>query len=1089
MREKIMTTEIRGSLPGRLGAALACLFLFAFGAVAQEITGRLVGTVTDPSAAGVPNADVSATNQNTGIVTKTKTDVQGNFVFPTLPAGVYTVRIEASGFRAAVVSNSQITVAGTARVDVTLQVGSVSEAVEVKAESPLVQSASSDIGQAIEKQQVQDLPLNGRIFSQLVNLVPGAVPAGNSDAPESASGAGARSQIQSQVNGVNWSGTTYTLDGVSNSEPLNAFINIAPPIEAIEEFNVQTSNPRAEFGTFGGAVVNVTLRSGTNEFHGSLFEYLRNQAMNARSFFAASKAPFKTNQFGGTIGGPIKKNKAFFFFDYQGLRLRQGVSYSINVPSAAMRQGYVLPSEGFATIYDPLSAANTANVTPFPNSQVPKSRWDPVSAQVLDIWPVENIAPSRPGPYLNYFQNVSNSQTMNAIDVKADYQFERGGRLFVRESTAGRNLDNNAPANRFMSADPDSTSRSHNAVIGHTLAIRPTLLNEVRLGFNRFDTRDFGQDYGVNENNILGIKNGNLSAFQESSGIAAFGVGSLYGFGAPGWTNAQRLANTYELTNGTTWIKGSHTFKFGFDLRKVQSTLTNPQDTARGRFTFGRDMTSQNNVGGAEYASFLLGYPSQIIRSLVNTRPAVRLTQGGAYAQDDYRVSRSLTLNLGLRWDLFTNPVEKFNRQVNFNPTTGKFNGATSDNRGPNVDNYYKNFAPRFGFAFAPGNAKTAIRGAIGISYFSYNYGATGGTLERNFPLFQTFQVGPTVPDRPFAQVAVDGLPNFVPTPLAPVIDPVAGIQPFYIPQGFRPAVITMYNVGVQRQITDSSSVEVAYVGTAGAHLYRNRDIDTPVAPGPGAFNDRRIYYGIAPLIQSIIERGANGVSRYNSMQVKFTHRMSRGLQALVSYTLAQSKDDTSIFWVWDDTRNFVPNSTDFRQIMTVSWTYDLPFGTGRQFLTSAPKAVDLVAGGWSVNGITWMRTGSPMSVTVANNLLNTGTGNYANLTCSGVNYPKRVEQWFDTSCFADPTQPYVFGNAIPGTLRGPGVVNFDLSAFKAFHFTERRYLEFRAEAFNAFNNPHFANPATSRSSGNYGRVTGTTLTPREIQLGLRLMF
>ena len=1070
-------------------ALVVILLWSAITVSAQEITGRLVGTVVDPSGAGVPGADVTATNQGTGIVAKTKSESQGNYVFATLPSGAYTVRVEAPGFRTAVAANSQVNVAQTARVDVTLQVGSVSESVDVKAESPLVQSTTSDIGQSIQQQQVQELPLNGRIFSQLVNLVPGAVPAGNSDAPESASGAGARSQIQSQVNGVNWSGTTYTLDGVTNSEPLNAFINIAPPIEAIEEFNVQTSNPRAEFGTFGGAVVNLTLRSGTNEFHGSLFEYLRNQSLNARSFFAASKAPFKTNQFGGTIGGPIRKNKAFFFFDYQGLRLRQGVSYLMNVPSAAMLQGIMLPSEGFATVYDPNSSTSTNTVTPFPGNQIPKTRWDPVTAQVLGIWPKENIAPARPGPYSNYFQNVSNSQTMNAFDIKGDYQFERAGRLFVRESHASRDLNNNAPANRFMSADPDSNSHSHNAVIGHSIPIRPNLLNELRLGFNRFDTVDFGQDYGVNENNTLGIKNGNLAAFQESSGIAAFGVGSLYGFGAPGWTNAQRLANTYEITNGTTWIKGSHTIKFGFDIRKVQSTLTNAQDTARGRFTFGRDMTSQNNVGGAEFGSFLLGYPSQIVRSLVNTRPAVRLTQGGAYIQDDYRVSRSLTLNAGLRWDLFTNPVEKFNRQVNFNPTTGKFIGATGDNRGPNVDNFYKNFAPRLGFAFAPGSGKTAIRGAAGISYFSYNYGGTGGTLERNFPLFQTFSVGPTVAARPFAQVGVDGLPTFSPTPLTPIIEPVAGIQPFYIPQGYRPAVITMYNIGVQRQLSDSSSIEVAFVGTGGAHLFRNRDIDTPIVPAAGAFNDRRLYYGVAPTIQSIIERGSNGVSRYKSMQLKFNHRFSRGLQALVSYTLASSKDDTSIFWAWNDTLNYVPNSTDFRHVASISWTYDLPAGNGRRFLANAPKAVDLIAGGWSINGINWIRSGAPLSVTVANNLLNTGTSNYANATCSSINYPKTVGQWFDTSCFADPTQPYTFGTAKPGTLRGPGVVNFDLSAFKAFHFTERKYLEFRAEAFNAFNNPHFSNPTTSRSSGNFGQITGTILTPREIQLGLKLMF
>ena len=1067
----------------------ALLLLSVVMAPAQQITGRLVGTVLDPSGASLIGAEVTVSNQNTGITTTTKTDTQGNYVFPTLPVGVYTIRVAAPGFRAGVSTDNQISVAQTARVDMTLEVGAVTESVSVQAVAPLVQSTTSDISQTLETVQVESLPLNGRIFSQFVNLVPGAVPAGNSDAPESASGAGARTNIQSSVNGINFSGTSYTLDGVTNAEPLNAFINIAPPLEAIEEMHVQTSNPSAEFGTFGGAVVNVTLRSGANDVHGSLFEYLRNDALNARSFFASSKAPFKSNQFGGTIGGPIRKNKAFFFGDYQGLRIRQGQSYLINVPTAAMREGILLPEEGFATIYDPLSAGTSAGVQAFPNNTIPRERWDPITAKVLDLWPMPNTTSSRPGPYQNYFQNVSNAQTVDAFDIKLDYQFEHAGRLFVRESYTRRILDNVPPANIFMNANPDSNSHNHNAVIGHTLPISPTLLNELRLGFNRFDTFHFGQDYGVDENNILGIANGNLPAFPESTGVATFNVTPLYATGAPGWTNAQRLANTYEITDSVAWVHGSHSFKFGADIRKIQSTLTNPQDTARGSFTFARDMTSQNGVGGAEFASFLLGYPNTIIRSLVNTRPAVRTTQGGVYVQDDYRATRSLTLNLGLRWDLFTTPVEKYNRQVNYNPTTGEFNAATPDNRAPNVDTYYGNFAPRFGFAWTPDAGRTAIRGAAGISYFSYNYGATGGTLERNFPLFQTFNVTPTVSYRPFSQVAVDGLPDFVPAPLAPVIDAPAGIQPFYVSQDFRPASIFMYNIGVQRQLTSNDSIEAAFVATSGAHLYRNRDIDTPLTPAPGPLNPRRPYYSVSPQIQSIIERGANGVSRYRSFQLKYNRRFAKGFQALASYTLGDAKDDTSIFWVWDDSLNWSPMSTDYRHVFNVSWIYDLPFGKGRKLLSSAPHALDLLAGGWSINGIMMMRTGAPLAVTAANNLLNTGTSNRANKVCSDVSYPKTVAQWFDPSCFADPTDPYVFGDARQGAVRGPGLVNFDLSAFKTFFFTERNQLEFRAEFFNAFNNPHFGNPTTSLSSANFGAITGTIVTPREIQLGLRYKF
>jgi hypothetical protein len=515
--------------------------------------------VLDASQSAVPNAQITITNQATGISSTITSDVRGNYVAPSLSPGSYTVKIEAPGFRSAISADNPVSIAQTTRVDIALQVGQVTETVNVRAEAPLVQSTSSDIGETVSMRQVQTLPLNGRIFSQLVHLVPGAVPRGFGAATESPSGAGARSPIMSSVNGTPWSGTSFTLDGVYNQEPLNAFINVAPPVESIEEFRVQTNNPSAEYGQFGGAVVNATLRSGSNELHGSLFEYLRNEALNARSFFSATKAPFKTNQFGGTIGGPIVRNKAFFFGDYQGIRLRQGATRLYSVPTANMRQGIFLPEEGFTNaIYDPDSASSTQSVTQFAGNRIPAARFDPVSAKVLPLWPT----PNQPGAVNNYIENVSDAQNVNTLNIKGDYQFEKAGRLFLRESYTRSNLDAQPAGNQFLSTDPDAKSRNHNAVIGYSVSIRPTILNELRLGFSRFDTFHFGNDFGIDKNNELGILNGNLPQFPESSGIANFAIAPLVGFGAPGWTNAQRLSNTYQITNGTTVIAGPHTLKF-----------------------------------------------------------------------------------------------------------------------------------------------------------------------------------------------------------------------------------------------------------------------------------------------------------------------------------------------------------------------------------------------------------------------------------------------------------------------------------------------------------------------------------------------
>jgi hypothetical protein len=461
------------------------LVILASIAMAQTVTGRLLGTIQDPSQAGVPGAQVTIRNQNTGISLTIQTDSTGNYIAPSLQSGTYTVKVEASGFRTAVSPGNTVNVAQTTRVDVTLQLGQLAESVEVRSVAPLIQSTTSDIGETVQQRQVQTLPLNGRVFSQLVQLMPGAVAAGQTGTDtEASAGAGARSSISASVNGISASGNAYTIDGVLNSEPGNAYISIAPPIEAVEEFKVQTSNPSAEFGLFGGSVVNLTIRSGSNDFHGSLFEYLRNDKLNAKPFFSAKKALWRTNQFGGTFGGPIKRNKFFIFGDYQALRLRQGNTYNLSVPTAAMQQGILLPTEGFDVAYDPNSSSTPSGRTPFPNRTIPANRWDSVTKQVMGLWPQPNQPGTRVGPYQNFGVNTSDAQTMNAFDVKGDYQFEKIGRIFLRESYAKRYLDVAPPYNRFMFASPDSDARNHNAVFGLSTSIRPTLLNELRIGFN-----------------------------------------------------------------------------------------------------------------------------------------------------------------------------------------------------------------------------------------------------------------------------------------------------------------------------------------------------------------------------------------------------------------------------------------------------------------------------------------------------------------------------------------------------------------------------------------------------------------------------
>ena len=744
----------------------------------------------------------------------------------------------------------------------------------------------------------------------------------------------------------------------------------------------------------------------------------------------------------------------------------------------------------------------SGNTTPFPNNTIPLSRQDPATRGVAALYPAPNIPTSQSvasgnttGPGVNYQQNTVQLNDPDQVDLKLDWNLSDRHRAFARESYNTRTYRNPPPGNIFMQGSENADTGNHNAVLGETFAVRSNLLNDLRLGFNRFATFHFVADYGIAENNILGIPNGNLPGHPETSGIARFDGMGVNQTGGTGSSNALRLTNQYHITEGLTWIKSSHTLKFGADLVRNDTTVTNPDSSGGpGEFKFDGNFTAQvvNNAGvknsGVPWASFMLGLPTTVVRDLVNTFPDVRRYMNGFYVQDDWRASNKLTLNVGLRYELFTLACEHFNRQTNLNLSTGLLDLARDGNCAPNQNLFTGALAPRLGLAWSPDNGRTAIRGAFGLSYSNNVFGANSGTLERNYPYFQLFNSAENNQYTPFWSVSQNGLPTpILPPPGTTSIPVPANIAPYYMPADYRPDEVAMWNFGVQRQITRSAVLEVAYVGTRGRHLFRSENIDTPL-PAPGNQQLNRPYNALIPQINTINYRGSNGDSHYNSLQAKVTKLYANGLFMLLCYTWSKSIDDMNVFWVYNDVENRGLSSFDHRHNFVASWGYALPFGQQRHWLSSSGRFVEILAGGWHVNGIAMLRAGDPLAIGVQTSQLNTGTGNRAYVTCSHVNAVGSINEWFDTSCFANPPA-YAFGTANPGTAFGPGFMNFDLSLFKWERIREKDSVEVRFEAFNAMNAHHFSDPNTTFGSSTFGKVTNTNFPARELQLGLKYRF
>lgn len=1071
---------------------------------AQSTSARIVGAVTDASGATLADVGITITNTATGLVRKTTTDASGEYSVPNLPIGVYEVVAELSGFKRAVLAQIQLVVDQTARVDLKLEVGQVSEQVTVEGSAPLIESERSGIGQVVENKTIVQLPLNGRNFIRLGSLIPGTT----EGAPGNSNNRDRQGGVALTANGQRAEYNNFMLDGVDNNSTLNGVATIIPSVDALQEFKVQTSNYSAELGRAAGAVVNIAIKQGTNDLHGSLYEFLRNDIFDARNPFSFDgagmpfKNPLRRNQFGGTIGGPISlaksvfgpiggyngANRTFFFFNYEGLRERRGANGRFQVPSVAQRSG---DFTGQPTIFNPFNVVNNARVA-FPNNRIPDALISPISRSVLDLIPLPNA--NEPGG-VNYIQQFSNPTDNNQYHLRGDHAFTPSDQLMARYSRT-----TSARLNRTINFNGDTTEiNTEGGVIGYTKVISPRAVNDFRFGTQRYEFNFLPEGFGVDHVTPLGLP---LFASGESFlRYPTITLRNLTGLGGNTAIPLQRVENTFQWSDTLTLTLGAHAVKVGGDVRRYQLNNFQPQFSS-GNYNFTGAFTG---TIGSQYATgladFLLGLPAS--ETILNTTGfdanRLRNTRVSLFAQDDWQVTSRLTLNLGVRWERDGAWREKDDRWAYFDFRTGQvvypqsaktpfrtfpYPFRLDDNvnlKQPQNDAV----APRIGFALRLFNDnKTVVRWAYGIFY-----GQPLAFLVLNsavtfppFALRQTATSGTTTP-----QLRFGVFPGVDPTTLIPTSPGgIFSINPDDLVNGY----VQQWNLGVERELVRDVALKLSYVGSKGTQLERRFEGNAALPPATGAINPRRRF----PLFQSIIQQESGSFSSYHSLQVTGEKRFSKGLLFLVGYTWSKSLDDTS---TWsglggqesplpqDPQRIFLEKGRsgfDLRQRLTVTWVYEAPFRSGNRFANA-------IISGWQVSGLVTFRTGFPFSVVVGGDVPNAGTGNTrANLTGdAGLPEDQRtVDRWFNTSAFAQPLA-FNFGTSGRNIVDGPGARQFDLAVLRLFKITERQGLQFRAEFFNAFNHPTFGLPNATFGNAAFGRLGGAD--SREMQFALKYLF
>jgi hypothetical protein len=1076
---------------------------------AQLQAGRIEGVVSDPQHAVVTGATVTVTNTGTNISETVKTDSSGNYVVTPLDPGVYSISASAIGFQTTVRTGIELTVGQSAEVDLGLVIGATAIRVEVNTTTPMLNTESGSLGQVVSNTQVVDLPLNGRQFTELAQLSPGAVflaATGNVQnvRPENVNG--------NVISGISGQQTVFLLDGADITEYHEGGTYIQTSIDALQEFSVEQNSYSAEFSG-GGGTFNSTTKSGTNKFHGDLFEFLRNEKFDARNFFALQRNELKRNQFGATLGGPILvpklyngRDKTFFFLSYEGERQLQGNVTVTPVPTVAQRNG-----DFSKNIYDPVTTASGKRQQ-FSGNMIPQSRFAQPAVYFNQFIPEPNSGS-------NYVSNPVSDYLDDKVVIRLDQTINASNKLFARYST-DRNRETDFAA--FPALGSSYLQGPATNIAGAlTTTFGANVVNEILLSHlqGQYRSTAYFQGQGVAMDLAAGIDPSTLAGLQNPA-ISTFPIFTLSGYLGTVFTGqvndgrpkSQNRA-MYELADSLTWIKGKHVLKFGTRITRRSAELIDSR-TSDGSFSYTGVMTqnpaSSSGTGDA-FADWMLGYPASASRGNYATYWGGIGTYWHFYAQDDWKVSDTLTLNLGLRYEYSPWMTPYRGQGAGFDPTQAQpiiVSSSTDQidlNAQPDAPLGYAlyqqyiqtthqaglpltvtnkerlQFAPRFGFAWRPFGEKTVIRGGFG-QFFQVE--STNIRLNFNF--------------LPFALVeATTALTNVVPTEttanffqgqafgagLSPAKSPVAW-EP--LPTHAKVAVDPHWSLGFQRQLPARMILGVDYVGTEGLNLPGTLNINDPPA-GPGSVQARRPY----PNFGTIAYNNQSTLSTYNSLQAKLEKHVSNDFWYMLSYTFSKSITNMEVPAMGGNGFfNRGLSTFDVPQNFTVSGGYALPFGRGKHFLGTAGRLTDALVGGWQYQTITNFHSGVPYTPTVSRDVANIGVSSqHPNLIGPRCRKSGSLKNYFILTDFAVPAN-YTFGDSGTDVCRGGGFEEVDMSLFKDFVITEGSRLQFRAEAFNLPNSAYFNIPSTTTvDTSNGGQVTSTSNQNRQLQLALKYVF
>jgi len=1102
---------------GRVLRASAWAAVFALGcatgARAQAVKGGLVGNIADQSGGALPGVTVTITEVNTNISYSTVTNESGNYVFSNLKDGTYRVAAELSGFKRVVREGVAVEVNATPRVDLKMEVGAVEESITVVGESPLLQTDRADTSRIIESVHLAEVPLGfNRNFQGMVITVPGAL---RIQRPHS-DFFNAQDSMSANVNGQSRLANNVQIEGIDDNHRTGLLTTLIPSAEAIETVNISTSAYDAEFGRAGGAITNVTLKSGTNSFKGSVFAFGNNEKTNAPGYFTHTSPPGDYLQSGFTLGGPIQHNSLFFFGDYQHIRDNAGRTTRSVIPPTAYRLGDFSASP--TKIYDPLTGnPDGTGRTAFPNNVIPADRISPIARAILANIPQPNVdaAPGQP----NYQVDYARVKTTDSFDSKLNWQMSQSDQISARLSFLRPKLVDPAEFGAFGGSKQGSpsgngfsgigTDTTYSTGLNYTRTWSNTLVMEARGGMNYFHNEALAGGAGLTTAQDVGIRGANIDDWSSGMTSIDFGTGlslssPLVGFsGSLPWDRSER---TVQFAGVFTKVKGNHTIKFGEDFRHTRDFLLQTQDNGgpRGQFQFRAPQTSIPSDAAATggfanaFASFLLDVPSLVQRDLKVTDPGVRFWAFFTFVQDKWAVTPKLTIDLGLRHEYYSPFIglEDQGGLANYDLATNTLQvagyGAVGESGG--VQRYFKNFGPRAGASYRLDD-KTVVRGGYGVSTlpfpdnsYIYNYPVKQNNVfnaPNNFAAAGSMKNG--FPDPVFVQIPANGIIDASPAALR-------NASYFNVPANLHEGSLHSFNVAYQRELPGRFTLDVAYVGNRGHDVQTQFNANAATVVGlPG--NTGRPLFG--PFGKSAdVTTWIGTKTQYNSLQTKLDRRFTGGLLVTTSYTLGRGwsyvngDSNSGIATPADIERSWARTDQDRLHSLVESFLYQLPFGPDRKWLRDGPVAQ--ILGGWQVSGILAAQSGSPIGITMSAATLN-APGNTQRPDVSGT--PAVLGgigpgvNWFDTSVFSSPA-PNTFGNAPRnGVLDGPAYVNLDATIAKVFTIGRTKG-EVRADIFNVTNTPHFNNPNGTFLGSTFGQITSTIAgSERSMRFGFRLMF